>query len=136
MDLGRPAEAVPFYTRALAIALACKRRDNASIDYLLLSQIYAWLGELTASADAAREALIQVRQAKNERSLVMRIQVMLGRHADIEIVVLTLQAKVAYLRGDLECAGQLFQQAEALEREIEPGVHYLYGDRGNEHADL
>ncbi|MEE8389392.1 MAG: hypothetical protein V3S14_01165 [Anaerolineae bacterium] len=113
MSLGRLGEVVPFYERANVISPSTEDWHNASNNYRNLAQLHAFLGALTESADAAR-------RAENKQE---------------ECYSLAYQAWAAHLRGDLEAAGVAFQQAEALEREIDPDVRYLYGLRGIQHAD-
>jgi tetratricopeptide (TPR) repeat protein len=48
---------------------------------------------------------------------------------------LAYQAWVNHLHGDHQAAVAAFQQAEALEREIDPDEQYLYSQRGVRHAD-
>ncbi len=120
MSLGRLSEAPPFCERSNVIALDMQDWHNASITYQNLAGLYAHLGELAQSAEAARQALDLARRAENTGD---------------ERNSLAYQAWTAHLRGDLETAGAAFQQAEALEREIDSSVHCLYSQRGVRHAD-
>jgi tetratricopeptide (TPR) repeat protein len=120
MNLGRLGEAAPFYERKNAIALQREDWHNASIGYRNLAELHAHLGALEASAQAAEEALALARRAGNKRD---------------EMISLACQAWAAHLRGDLAAAGAAFRGAEALGREIEPDVRYLYSLRGIRHAD-
>jgi len=120
MNLGRLGEAAPFYERGNAMNAELEDWHQASLTYQNLAQLHAYLGVLTESADAAREALELARRAENKQD---------------EMLSLAYQAWAAHLRGDLETAGMAFQQAEALEREIDPDVRYLYSPRGIKHAD-
>ena len=120
MNLGRLSKAAPFHERKNAIALDMEDWQNASIGYQNLAELHAHLGALAASADAAREALALARRAGNKVE---------------EKDSLAYGAWAAHLRGDLETAGAAFQQAEALEREIDSTVRYLYSLRGINHAD-
>ncbi len=120
MSLGRMDEAPPFYERGNAIALSRKDWHKASAGYQNLTELYAYLGKLTASAKAAREALTFARNAGSKED---------------ECYSIKWQAWAAHLQGDLETASTAFQRAEALEREIEPDTLYLYSLRGIQHAD-
>ena len=120
VSLGRLGEAAPFYERHNAIKLELEDWHNASVGYRNLAELHAYLGALTESADAAREALALARRAENKQD---------------ELNSLCRQATTAYLRGDLEAAGAAFQQAEALEQEVDPDERYLYSLRGIKHAD-
>ena len=117
-NLGRLAAALPLYQRAKEITLSREDWDNASTNYRNLADLYVDLGQIAASADAARDFLTLARRAENKEG---------------ERYSLAHQAWVAYLQGDLETAGALFQ--EALEREINPDKRYLYAEVGIWHAD-
>jgi tetratricopeptide (TPR) repeat protein len=120
MSLGRLGEAPPFYERAVAGLIVAEDWHNASTGYRNLANLYAHLGALAASADAAGEALALAHRAEDKRD---------------ECVSLGFQALAAHLRGDLEAAGTVFQEAEVLERETDSTVRYLYSLRGIHHAD-
>ncbi len=118
MNLGRLSETVPFYERG---KMVFDMRDwkNASISYQNLAERHAHLGRLAESAQAAAEALKLARRAEDK---------------DEEKASLGLQARSDHLSGNLETAGTAFQQAEALERKIDPDKRYLYSLRGISHA--
>jgi tetratricopeptide (TPR) repeat protein len=116
MNLGRLGEAVPFYERAVAGIVAREDWHNASIGYQNLADLHAYLGALTESADAAREALALAHRAENK---------------DDKCQSLAHQAWAAHLCGDLDAADAAFQQAEALEQP----EGYLYSNRGIFHAE-
>ncbi len=120
MSLGRLGAAVTFYERGNAMDAELEDWQNASIGYQNLAGLHAHLGALAASADAAREALALARRAENKRE---------------ERASLAYLAWAAHLRGDLNAAGAAFQQAEALEREIDSDKSYLYSNRAIWHAD-
>jgi tetratricopeptide (TPR) repeat protein len=120
MNLGRLGEAAPFYERAKEITLNTKDWRNASRGYQNLAELHAYLGALDASAEAAREAQALARRAGFK---------------PFEMISLAYQGWAAHLRGDLEAAGAAFQQAEALGREVNPTMRYLYSLQGIFHAD-
>ncbi len=121
MNLGRLAEAVLLYERANVIKLTItKDWLNASIGYWNLATLRAYLGNLSAAADAARQALVLARRAEAK---------------EYELKSLAWQAWFAHLRGDVASADMDFRQAEALEREIDPDKRYLYSLDGIQHAD-
>jgi tetratricopeptide (TPR) repeat protein len=120
MSLGRLGEAPPYYERAVAGYLAGQDWHSASIGYQNLAELYAHLGELTKSAQAAQQALDLARRAENKRN---------------EPDSLAYQAWAAHLHGELEAASAAFAQAEVLQREIDPTERYLYSLRGIQHAD-
>jgi tetratricopeptide (TPR) repeat protein len=120
MSLGRLGEAVPFYERAVAGYAELEDWHNASGGYRNLASLHVYLGALEQSAAAAREALALARRAENKQE---------------ERDSLAWQAWAAHLRGDLDAASAAFQQAEALEREIDSDVRYLYSLPGIFHAD-
>lgn len=120
MYLGRMQEAPTFYERSIAIALSMEDWKNASVGYQNLAGLYAYLGKLAASANAARKALSLACCAERKED---------------ESDSLACQGWAAYLQGDVETAGTVFQQAETLEREIDSSKLYLYSLRGIQHAD-
>ncbi|MBK8902084.1 MAG: trypsin-like peptidase domain-containing protein [Anaerolineaceae bacterium] len=120
MSLGRLATAVPFYERHNQIKLELEDWQNASTGYQNLASLNAYLGRLAASATAAEEALTLARRAENKRG---------------ERTSLAYQAWAAHLRGQVDEASAAFQQAEALEREIDSNKQYLYSLRGIQHAE-
>ncbi len=120
MSLGRLATAVPFFERRIQMSLSIEDWREASIGYQNLAELNAHLGRLAASATAAEEALTLARRAENKRD---------------ERNSLAYQAWAVHLRGQVDEASAAFQQAEALEREIESSVQYLYSLRGIQHAE-
>jgi tetratricopeptide (TPR) repeat protein len=121
MSLGRLGEAVPFHERKNAMVLSREDWRSASIGYRNLAELHAYLGALAASAEAARQALALARRAEDKFG---------------ECQSLAYQALVAHLRGDLEMARAIFQQAETVERERHSSdMRYLYSNRGIFHAD-
>ncbi len=120
MNLGRLAEAVPFYERAVACYLREEKRGFTSMIYGNVADLRAYLGDLTDSSDAALEALALSRRAQDKGT---------------ERGSLSKQAWAAHLRGDLDAATKTFQEAEKVEREIDSDVRYLYSMRGIRHAD-
>ena len=120
MNLGCMSEAPQFYERSNAIALSREDWHNASVGYRNLAQLYAQLGKLNSSAEATREALKLSRRANNRR---------------YECDSLSIQGWAAYLQGEIEIASAAFQDAEVLERKINPDMRYLYSLRGIEHAE-
>lgn len=120
MSLGRLGEALPFYKRSIQMDKKLKDWEQANITYQTQAGLYADLGRLAESAQAATEALQLARRAEAK---------------DEECHTLGCQAWAAHLSGDLETASTAFQQAEALEREIDPDKRYLYSMRGIHHAD-
>ena len=120
MNLGRLSEAVPFYERSSQMLEDMEDWKSVSISYGNLAELYNHLGRLRESAQAAAEALQLARRAEDKLW---------------EGISLAWQAWSAHLHGDLEAAGTAFQQAEALERETDPGKRYLYSLRGIQHAD-
>ena len=120
MNLGRINEAPQFYERGNQIDISTEDWHNASIGYNNLAELYAQLGKLNSSAEAANESLKLSRRAENKQD---------------ERNSLKWQAWAAYLQGDIETASAAFQGAESLEREIDSDVRYLYSLRGIQHAE-
>ncbi|MBD2252463.1 tetratricopeptide repeat protein [Nostoc parmelioides FACHB-3921] len=105
MSVGRLAEALPFYERVISMYPSTKDWLNMSILHHNLASLYAFLGKLEASADAARKAFNLACLARSETS---------------QLGSLRRQGWTAHLQGDNEMASVFFQQAEALQREIDP----------------
>jgi tetratricopeptide (TPR) repeat protein len=120
MSLGRLREAPPFYERGTKIDLAQSDWYNASMCYQNLAELYAYLGDLVASAESAREAIALSDRAENK---------------DYKSRSLACLAYAAFLQGDRTTAGESFQQAEALDCEIDPSKQYLYNLWGIQYAE-
>jgi tetratricopeptide (TPR) repeat protein len=120
MNLGCLREAPPFYERSTKIELAQSDWSNASRIYQNLAELYANLGDLAAIAESAREAIALSDRAENKNY---------KRNS------LAYLAYAAFLQGDGTTAGEAFQQAEALEREINPSAQYLNSLMGIFHAE-
>jgi tetratricopeptide (TPR) repeat protein len=120
MNLGRLREAPPFYERHNDIRLSESDWGNASAGYLNLAELYAYLGDLAASAESAREAIALSDRAENK---------------DYKRNSLSRLAYAKFLQGDGTTAGESFQQAEALQREIHPSQQYLHSNLGIFHAE-
>ncbi|NMG21062.1 trypsin-like peptidase domain-containing protein [Brasilonema bromeliae] len=118
--LGQLSEAEQFYKRAIAIELNKENWKNAAINYQNLAGLYIELGKLTASEQAAREALTLARRAGDKSQ---------------EANSLGYQAQIAHLQGNLQLASAAFQQAEALRQEIEADTYDLYTLNGIYNAD-
>jgi tetratricopeptide (TPR) repeat protein len=126
MSLGRLAASAPCYERATQAVAEAGDHHNACRGYINLAEVYTHTGQLTQAADSAELALAQARQVADERK----------RQQD-EIACLAFAAWIAHLRGDLGHARGLFQQAEALNKELhdDSSVEYLYSRQGVFHAD-
>ena len=120
MNLGRLNESIPFYKRKIHIQLNKSDWGNASIGFQSLAELYAYLGDLVESTESAREAIALSDRAEKK---------------NYKCYSLACLAYAAFLQGDGTRAGEAFQQAEALEREIDPSEQYLYGLRGIQHAE-
>jgi tetratricopeptide (TPR) repeat protein len=119
MNLGRLSEAPPFFERYVQGNIAAQDWHNASIGYRNLAGLYAHLGELAKSAQAAQQALDLARRAGNKQD---------------EVNSMGFQAWAVHLLGDRETASEIYLQAEALQREIQPTLRYHYSTDGK-HAD-
>ena len=123
--LGDLSEAASFYERAIKIALYTKDWSSASISYQNLSELHCHLGDLDASAQAARQAL------KMAKFHVLRS----GDKVEMRSSLAGL-GWVSHLKGDSVVASALFQQAEELQRKSDrDNNQYLYCLRGIQHAD-
>jgi len=122
MYLGRLSEAPPFQRQGAERAVAEQDWHNASLGYINLAELYAYLGELAKSAQVAQQALDLARRAENKQD---------------ERNSLAYQTWAAHLRGELEAASVAFAQAEVLERDIysSMNIRYLFSVRGIVHAD-
>ena len=122
MNLGRlnEAEEGQFYMRAKDIALnITKRINNASIAYQNMARLYAYLGKLDKSTEAADHALSLAHAAKDTNE---------------EVNSLAYLAWSYHLRGDLIVAGETFRDAEALWQQRRVS-HFLHSYHGNQHAN-
>jgi tetratricopeptide (TPR) repeat protein len=119
-SLGRLREAPSFYERSSKIYLSQSNWSYASVGYQNLARLYAYLGDLAASAKSAREAIWLSDHAKDKNE---------KRDSLHDL------AYAAFLQGDGTTAGELFQQAEALERKSDTSKQYLYSTRGIFHAE-
>lgn len=144
MNIGGLREALPFYERALAGALESKDR-NASAGYVNLAELYAYLGELTASKDAVEKGLAFSRGPISEVNLTANIAYLDAKKAValssrvenllVESDLLVRQAWIAHLRGDLRKSRESFNRAERLLRKVIPSELYLFGTGGILQAD-
>ncbi len=119
-SLGRLHEALPFYKRSNHFSITEYDWSEASTSYQNLASLYAYLGDLAASAESAREAIALSDRAENKNYKCYSL-------ADL--------AYTAFLQGDGTTAGELFQQYETLGREIELSNQYLSGNRDIFHAE-
>jgi tetratricopeptide (TPR) repeat protein len=117
---GRGNLADRFYERSLAINLESDEWAEASTRYRNLSDLYCCRGDLARSLQAAGQALDLARR---------------GGKKDFECYSLARQAWAYYLKGDTDKASQHFRDAEALEKENNSPLSYLYSLRGIMHAD-
>lgn len=124
MNLGRLAEASPFYERVAKANIEAEDWDNTSISYQNLAALYDYLGDLSASANAAESALTYARRIDNEQ-----------QKRQNERNSLAYQGWTAHLQGNLDAAQAAFQQADQLEQQIDPGKQYLYSLLGIQHAE-
>ncbi len=124
MNLGRLAASVLFTERSNAMAVDMGDHSNASAGYNNLTTVYVQTGQLAQASEAAAVSLAQARQVTDERN----------RQQD-ETRSLVWAAWIAYLYGNLNAAGDTFQQAEVLEHAIDSSMQYLYSIRGVQHAD-
>lgn len=124
MNLGRLTEAVPIFERKNAIALKSKDWHNASNGYGNLAILYARLGLLVDSVNAASKALSLADSVDNERDT--------QRDKSFSLAAL---GWAAHLQGKQDEAGKAFQQAEEFQRQLESTVRYLIRLGGVQHAD-
>lgn len=120
MNLGRLSEALPFYLRTLAVLRAMRGWTEASRVRVNLAELRAHLGLLAASIDEARVAVALARKGASNFE---------------ECQALAQLAWASHLLGDLGVARETFERAQALEREANAAIQYLYGNRGIMHAD-
>ncbi|PSN10496.1 serine protease, partial [filamentous cyanobacterium CCT1] len=124
MNLGRLVEAPPFYERSAAGYVSAEHWSAVSVSYQNLAELYASLGDLSASATAAESALTYARRVDDEQQKKRE-----------ERDSLADQGWAAHLQGNLDAAQPAFQQAEQLEQQIDPDEQYLYSLRGIQHAE-
>lgn len=119
MNLGRLAEAPPFYEQYIAGSISAKDWVNACVGYLNLAELYTNLGNLSASNTVAELALTCACRTDRQWR---------------ECHSLAFQGWVAHLQGHVEVARAVFQRAEQLQQQIDSDVQYLYSIRGIHHA--
>lgn len=124
MNLGRLAEAPPFYERGVEADIEAEDWHNASVSYQNLASLYAYLGDLSASATVAESALTYARRVDDEK-----------KKKQDERKSLAYQGWAAHLQGNLDAAQTAFQQAEQLEQQIDSAKQYIYSQRGIRHAE-
>jgi tetratricopeptide (TPR) repeat protein len=118
-NMGRLPESVPFYERTARVAADMQDWPRASSICRTVVDLNCHVGRLTAATEMGRRALTLAGRSDDkgdQRNSLYR------------------QAWAAHLSGQLKTAASTFKQAEALEREINPTVRYLYGLRGIHHA--
>lgn len=118
--LGRLREAEPFYKRALDLALDKRNWYNASIAGQNLTHLYYHMGNLTAGAEAASEALILARFMHDK---------------ELERDALVYGARSAYLCGEIDIAGEAFKRAATLTQTLDTMPPMLHGLQGLWYAE-
>lgn len=111
LSMGRVREAAAVHATKNGLFEATGDWFNASIGYRNLALLYLRLGDLSTSYESAQAALDMAGRLENRQH---------------EVAALAQIAWVSHLRGDWELAGQLFQQAEALQQEVRPEHPSLY----------
>ncbi len=139
MSLGRLRAAVPFIERVIQVNASADDWFNGSIDYLILTSLYIYLGELDRGVEVARVALELLARGAGVATRVAAALAKLTMHENprytSERDARTTLARALHLRGGLAEATAEFARAEALERKIDPNKQYLYGLRGIFHAE-
>lgn len=121
MSLGRLDEVAPFYENTISQALEHPEYwRETPIAYCNLAGLSVYLGQLQACAQAAKDALDLAKKAGNRNS---------------EKNAFCYRAWALHLMGVLPEASAAFEQAEAIERELDPKVPHLYALRGNRYAE-
>lgn len=111
LNLGSMGEAITtFFKRGNEIYLSQENWSNLSVSSQSLAWLYATSGKLPDSKASADNALTFARYGEDKTQ---------------EHNSLACLGRVAYLQGDSGAASKAFQQAEALQRKIEPDVRYL-----------
>ena len=93
---------------------------NSTTTWKNLCEVHTFLGDLAAAREDATQALAMALRSGEQREV-----------ADS----LATQGWMAHLEGDLAAAAAAFQEAEALERQIDSTKRYLHSHRGIQHAD-
>ncbi|GBO55788.1 hypothetical protein APA_3938 [Pseudanabaena sp. lw0831] len=117
MALGHLREAPSFYERSISYIQSDNL--NSSVSYRNLADLYIFLGDLGRSVHSASEAIRMSDSAKNK---------------EFKCNSIAKLAYILFLQGDAK-ANRTFQQAEILQRMIEPHTQYLYSDLGIFHAE-
>ena len=132
--LGRLQEAITYYERSNiitlhavshyeendAISLKANEWHDANLRFFRLIELHIYLGELNVAASIAKRALRFARRV--------------GNRSD-ELMALSYQAYIAFLRGHQTMSEATFYWAEVVERHLNPYVSTLYSIRGVWFAD-
>lgn len=121
MSLGRLNEVAPFYESTIKQSLDHPEYwRETPIAYCNLAGLSVYLGHLQSCVQAAKAAFNLAQKAKNWNS---------------EKNALCYEAWALHLLGALPEASTIFKQAEAKERELDPGATYLYALRGSRYTE-
>ncbi|NUN66715.1 trypsin-like peptidase domain-containing protein (plasmid) [Pseudanabaena biceps] len=120
MSLGCLTEAHTLYKRSTKIHLAESDWNNAISDYEGFLDLSNYMGDPVSIIKSAHELIPLSERTQNKL---------------YKTLALSAIAYAAFLQGDGTTAGETFQQAEALECEINPSQQYLYSNRGIFHAE-
>lgn len=115
-----PRLAAACYQQNYALALTQEEWETACNNAYRFSENLIALGDLAESASISREVLELARLAHTRHN---------------EMLTLTLQARIAYLRGFSTMAGAIFSWAQILERDLDPDAAQLLGLRGLWYAE-
>ena len=100
-ELGRPAQAIPFFERSIKIDLRSKNRVFCSLGYRNLADTYSCLGSLVLAKEASQNSLSFARLSGNTLE---------------KITSIGCNAWISYLSGDLIAAKSDFHQAETIQK--------------------
>jgi len=119
--LGRLHEAVQPMQAGLEAQVKNEDWENAASASSSLSELHLTLGQVTEALEYGRQSVAYADQSEEWT------QKMIKR---------TTLAHALYQAGELAQARDLFEEAEAMQREIQPQYPYLYSQRGFQFCDL
>jgi tetratricopeptide (TPR) repeat protein len=113
--VGRLREAIQPMKAGLKMRIAQKDWESAALEASNLSGLLLTMGNVSGAITIARESVAYADRSKNSYEMVARR---------------TTLADALHQSGRIKEAGNLYQEAEAMQQANEPGYYYLYSLQG------
>jgi tetratricopeptide (TPR) repeat protein len=125
-NLGLSSNSISLYERGISAWRECEEwvQTSKTLHNLTFSHLHN--GDLKSAVTSIQQGFSYL----NHRSSQIQDQWQWEKHR-----MFCTQARISFLKGDMKLAGEFFQNAEDLIREIEPDKLYLYSQRGVHYAD-